>query len=339
MIGGEHFIHVPEVTDSLNDLFVPIKNQTSFYATGRDAFFSILAYLRPTRVWLPNFLCESIFEAAGQNGELIACYPMSVSLESDLKWTRDVRPGDTVLVIHYFGDIQKKIIETVSRLGATSVSDSTHLLLNQEAWDEALVASDWVFGSLRKSGPFPDGGFCIRNKGIPPSPTLPPRKQFWALRAAALLSRGASAYHDFDNDENWELITEADKELIKHRPGSYAMSYLSKSLLRSIPMATKRDAMSINHKLLVEGLPSSLIHPIALRSTSPYVPCLFPSRMARDEVRSMFAKLQMFFPIHWETDFLATPHDLSGRILSIPCDDRYGEADMLRIVEAMRGRR
>lgn len=254
-----------------------------------------------------------------------------------MAWAQEIHPGDAVLAIHYFGAMQNDLLSTIRDHGAIGVSDSTHLLFSESAWQESLHESDWVIGSLRKSGPFPDGAFCIGTKATPPKATMAYRKDFWIPRAAALLSRGASASQGFLDDENFLIFREAEETLDGSPAGPHAMSFLSQGLLGFLPLTTQRDVAARHNRYLLELLPTSLIHPAAKNAVSPFFPCVFTTREERDSVRDTLARQRIFLPVHWDTSFMVTPHLLSDRIMSIPCDGRYDETDLAEIVHLMRG--
>ena len=49
---------------------------------------------------------------------------------------------------------------------------------------------------------------------------------------------------------------------------------------------------------------------------------------ARDKIKAVLAGQRIYCPVHWDTAFLDTPHPVSQKILSIPCDARYTKGEM-----------
>ena len=336
MIGGEHYLKLSKANDGFATLFHELSNHSVFYATGRDAIFGIVSHLSPRRLWVPNYLCKSIYDAVTVTGSEIRAYEVDVNLNASMQWLDHVCPGDAVLVLHYFGEVQRQLLDRLDGTGAIRISDATHLLMSPTAWSLALDHSDWVFGSLRKSGPFPDGGFLMSRHARPPEPSMGPRSGFWVKRAAALLSRGASSLFNFMDDENFRLFQEAELELDQDVARPHAMSFLSRGLLESLPLGSSRASVKQNFDILLSAVPGFLIHPISFRAVSPYFPCCFRDQHHRDRVRGRLAEKRMFLPIHWPTSFLDIPHPLSDRILSIPCDGRYQASDMMNVGETLR---
>lgn len=63
-------------------------------------------------------------------------------------------------------------------------------------------------------------------------------------------------------------------------------------------------------------------------------PLGFPVRLKnRDRVRSLLFESQIYAPLHWALDgvvpgHFTASHRLSAEIMTLPCDQRYGKADM-----------
>jgi len=62
---------------------------------------------------------------------------------------------------------------------------------------------------------------------------------------------------------------------------------------------------------------------------------VFRSRRERDSCREHLEANHIFCPIHWPAAKAESATDLSGRILSIPADQRYDDADMVRVAKIL----
>jgi hypothetical protein len=196
--------------------------------------------------------------------------------------------------------------------------------------------SDFLIASLRKSGPFPDGGFVSSLAHRPVEPTLGIREEFFALRAAGLLSRGFSATADFADDENFILLKRAEELLDASGAAGHRCSYLTQRLLHTVSVADAAAGIHRNAAVLAAGLADVCIVPAPGDRISPYFPCIFRDREQRDAVRSRLASRKCHFPVHWPAAGLPSPSPLADRCLSIPCDARYGESDMHTVLETIR---
>jgi hypothetical protein len=336
MIGGEHFLSPPHsVENSMGDLLQGAAGRVSFFATGRDALYSLLGTLPHKTVHLPDLICFSVYQACIQAGKDVSTYRMKADLvqheSSDLKLTSN----SCLLVMHYFGVANEGLLRRAKSLGMTVISDVTHMLFNQDQMRLISAQSDYLVASLRKSGPFPDGGFLSSCYHPVTTPSSEIREEFFALRAAGLLSRGFSAKRHFNNDENFHMLRKAES-LIDHSPaGDHACSYYTRELLRTISVDENAKQIIRNITTLSTLLQGSCSTVNTQVSPSPYYLCLFKNQDERNAVRAQLASNQYFCPIHWDTSGMPTPSLLSLRMLSIPCDSRYRETDMEAVANAI----
>jgi hypothetical protein len=332
IIGGEHWLAPAAAAEhSMQAMLQAAVGEASFFATGRDALFTLLKSLPHTRIHLPDLLCESVYRACRQAGKEVVTYEVGPAL-SPREWRGAApQPGSCILVMHYFGTCSGFLLQHARSLGLTVISDATHLVFNAAALREAFIGSDHTVASLRKSAPFPDGGFAASRDHGAVRPSEPVREEFVALRAAGLLSRGFSARGGFSDDENFVLLKKAEALIDEVPVGAHACSYLTRELLHTIDVAREATHARSNIALLQSLLRGVCTTINTRRNPSPYFLCLFRSREERDRVRSALASSRCYCPVHWDTRHLPQPSPLSDLCLSIPCDARYGDAQMRRI--------
>ena len=93
-----------------------------------------------------------------------------------------------------------------------------------------------------------------------------------------------------------------------------------------------------NYRRLLERL-----RDIALLPSLPdgVVPVGFPVRVGdRDAIRQRLFDALIFPPVHWPIEAVVPErftdsHRLAGEIMTIPCDQRYGPAEMDRIADVL----
>lgn len=336
MIGGEHYLSPPHpVENSMSDLLDSAAGRVSFFATGRDALYALLGTLPHKTVYLPDLICISVYQACLQAGKYVSTYRMKADLVQHESSDLELASNSCLLVMHYFGVANEGLLRRAKSLGMTVISDVTHMLFNQDQMRLIGAQSDYLVGSLRKSGPFPDGGFLSSCHHPVTTPSSEIREEFFALRAAGLLSRGFSAKRHFNNDENFHMLRKAESLIDQSTAGDHACSYYTRELLRTIS-ADENAKQSIRNittlSTLLQGSCSTVNTQV---SPSPYYLCLFKNQDERDAVRTQLASNQYFCPIHWDTSGMPTPSLLSLRILSIPCDSRYRETDMEAVAKAI----
>jgi hypothetical protein len=328
MIGGEHFLQAPPpVQDSMADMLSCRLGAATFFASGRDALYALLTALSCRAVYLPTLVCRSVFDACRAAGKEVRFYDTAPEL-AGTGLPEKLDAGACVLVVHYFGRADHRLLATARASGATVVSDLTHMLFAPESVEAIATASAYVFASLRKSGPFPDGGFVASRHHAPVEATAAMRDDFVAWRAVGLLSRGFSAQLDFPDDENLRWTRQAEAILDASAPAGHRASFLSRELLRTVAMTETIARTRTNMEVLSALLGDACECFSMADAPSPYFFCSFASKSQRDEVRTELARHRYYFPVHWDTSWQEQGHVLSDTGLSIPCDGRYGEQQM-----------
>ncbi len=336
MIGGEHFLRPPHpVENSMRKLLDNAAESVSFFSTGRDALYALLRTLSHKTIYLPDLICGSVYQACIQAGKEVKTYRMKPDLVQLESYDLQLPVSSCLLVMHYFGLANEGLMHRAKSMGMTVISDVTHMLFNRDKLKFIGAQSDYLVASLRKSGPFPDGGFLSSCNHVVPSPSSGIREVFFSLRAAGLISRGFSAARDFDNDENFHLTQQAERLIDQSPAGDFACSYYTRELLQTINVDENATKIIKNITALSTSLYGRCISVNNHLSPTPYYLCQFKDQYERDSVRSQLTSNEYFCPIHWVTSHLPTPSPLSNLILSIPCDARYGEQEMQAIADVI----
>jgi hypothetical protein len=337
MIGGEHYFRsLCAVPGSMGHVLHKNVGVPSFFATGRDALFTLLRSLPLHTIYLPDLMCISVYEACRAAGKQVKTYRVSSDLITCDVPPQGNRRQEGLLVMHYFGIRNSGLVAEAKRKGMHVISDVTHMLFNERQLAAISDQSDYLIASLRKSGPFPDGGFISSKYHSVAAPSMPIRMDFYSLRAAGLLSRAFSAAEDFIDDENFVLLRRAEEIIDQSEPGDYQCSYLSRRLLYTVDMQDSVRKMKNNIAVLISALNGLCKSVNTADAPSPYFFCLFEDREDRDKVRSRLAGERIFCPIHWDTSQMPESSPLSEVSLSVPCDSRYDETEMQRIANIVR---
>lgn len=337
MIGGEHyFISHEPVEESMAAMLDTSIGEVSYFSTGRDALFSLLVSLPQTAILLPDLMCHSVYHAAQLAGKQIILYRIGEILVPERIPEARFGPESSVFVMHYFGVVDTELMERARRRGSTVISDVTHLLFDSDRLQLVSAMSDYLVASLRKSGPFPDGGFVSSQWHTVIQPGQLFREDFFLLRASGLLSRGFSAMGGFRNDENFHLLKKAEYLVDSTAPGDYRCSYLSQELLRTIDVKKSVKVIRSNSAVLSRTLEGICLTINTGDTVSPYFLCCFDNHNVRDAVRSFLASHRVFCPVHWDTSWQSTPSRHSDICLSIPCDARYEDSQMQFVSDLIR---
>lgn len=335
LIGGEHWLAVPQrVPRSLGDALRGALGPLAWYASGRDALYALLVSRPEPRLHLPELVCPSIVQAAQAAGKALHFYRVGAALSAEGPLPAPGPGGDLLLAIHFFGRVDLALLDRTRAAGLAPVSDVTHLLLQPAALAGLRARGEPLVASLRKTGPFPDGGFVAAAAGLPAPGPL--RAGFVGLRSAGLASRGFAARSGFADGESLALLQQAEAALDAEAPAARACSTLSRALLDTEALAPRRRRTRANQAALHRALeaatgPGAPARPTAGADAAPHVPLLFADRGRRDAVRRHLAAHAVFCPVHWDTSALPRPSPLSERLLSVPCDARYRPDDLRRV--------
>jgi dTDP-4-amino-4,6-dideoxygalactose transaminase len=306
-------------------------------ANGRCALWRLLEARRPGRLWLPSYLCDTLLESARVCPTEVRFYPMNANLAPETeRWLSEVKSTDAVLVIDYFGfPAPAALWKAIGSTGCITIEDASQALLTNGVGRD----SDYVLYSPRKFVGVPDGGIlrwrrpaaALGAKSLEPAPFDGWLNSFEATWLRREQDRGGIQGPWFDRFRAAEAAQPC---------GAYAMSALSRRILaggwdlRAVAAARRR-----NYRRLRDAL-----RPWALFPDLPpgVAPLGFPVRLPnRDDVRAALIRERIFPPIHWPIrgavpESFAASHRLADALMTLPCDQRYGAADMDRIISVFR---
>lgn len=327
IIGGDYYFFLNDYTYSEDNVLGYLNSfdkQMQLFSTGRDCFFSVFNSIEGKTLWLPDFLCKSIVQPLEHLNINYHFYGIDGSFRASKN--NDIRQGDYVLIINYFGFVDSDFYNFVLEKKCNIISDVTHLFFDYKQMGNVVNVSSFIVGSIRKFFAIPDGAFVLSNERL--SIRNDTRIDFVGDRAHGLFSRYYSSLNSFDNEENLLVLKQAEIKLDKSPDFGYSISYLSENILKSISPKSYVKRINDNFNFLNAhfGLKYNFF--------SPYFPLVFFDNTTRNYYRQKLFLEKIFAPIHWDTSFLGNRKNvLSDLILSIPCDYRYDIDDMKRICE------
>ena len=334
IIGGMFGLQEPRLVEHCHAPF--LDGRTTLLANARSGLSLIVEQLKPPQIWMPSYLCGLMAAALGSRGAGVRFFGVSHNLTlPSLDWTGEVGPGDVVVFIDYFGfPSDSTAAARVKERGAWVVEDAAQALLS----DSTGTLGDFVLYSPRKWLGVPDGGILGINCAaeLPDASLEPPQDRWWldSLRAS-LLRR------DFDlrgGEREWfELFRKCDARG-PTRP--CAMSQLSCFLLRHCFDYQAVAQSRVENYLLLSGELADLA---VFPSLAPgVVPLGFPVVVGkRDRLLRALFESGIYPPVHWPIEGVvpmefSESHQLASEIMTLPCDQRYGKAEIKRIIAAVR---
>ena len=301
-------------------------------ANARSGIAFLIERLSPAHVWMPSYFCDHVLKIVKERAAAIRYYEVNACLAiPSSAWVDDVRENDLVVMVDYFGfPCDSGIKKQVKERGARLLEDASQALLSEGVGGY----SDFVLFSPRKFLGVPDGGvLVIRQGSLPETVSLQDSPiEWWQKSLIASVLR--SEFDRHGGSRRWfELFREAE---VQAPVGAYAMSDVSGMLLRHgfdfVKIAGQRVK---NYTALAHELGDYALFPIV---PPDVVPVGFPVRVAdRDRIRQKFFNHAIYPPVHWPIqgvvpDEYRDSHVLSSEIMTIPCDQRYREQDMDRII-------
>jgi hypothetical protein len=315
--------------------FHPWPRPAVWYALGRHAVEGLVSALGVRRVWLPDYFCHDV--AVGWEERVgVRTY------EDDPRWeeprweTVEAGRGDLVLAVNHFG--------ARSGLGWDERrADADWLLVEDHSHDPfspwAVGSSaDFAFSSLRKTLPVPDGGilWSPRELDLPPQPRGSAEGSELKLAAMLLKARYLDGGGPHFKERFRRLQVEGEEQLA--RAAVAAASPAAREAViggAPLPWRARRSDNAVHLLGLITEL--ELAEPLFDEWPAGAAPLgvvlVLRSETIRDSVRETLREAGVYCPIHWRIERPASERvrDLSTRVLTIPTDWRYTEADMERV--------
>ena len=305
------------------------RHQAAF-ANARSALAALLVQRRIRRVWLPAYVCEALAEGAAASDAELAFYPVDLSLAADLAaLERDLAAGDAVVIVDYFGrapsDAWRELVARQPQ--ALYIEDRAQALGTGEA-----TFADVTLYSPRKMLGGADGGLLFGQDPLP-APAGVADDSLWSPQDAR------AADPDGLSPDAWRPLFQAAEAAM--RPGYAPATSRTLHALQSTALGSIAEARRANWRRLAVGLTRWALWP----ETSPqFAPLAFPILTADAAAAvAALAEARIWAPRHWPqlpSDAAEFPeaHRLAGACVSLPLDQRYGAAEMQRIIEAVTAR-
>ncbi len=319
----------------------------ALFGTGRDALRALVATGMRQRGWrrwfVPTYFCREVTAAIASTGIAVVMYEDSPLRRSVAPPPRPLASGDVLFVVNYFGLRGSEAVEAWLPESVEIVEDHTH-----DPWSDWARASraDFCLASLRKTLPVPDGAALWSAKGHPlPSAAGPAPERESAARmklGAMILKR---LYLDGEAVEKpaFRRLQIAGESRIASGDIS-GPSDCTEQLLQALPWERWREIRRSNHGMLANLL-SDVPGVRVLEVSGTSGACPFSvmlecdSDELRERLRSALKADCIYSAVLWPIEDqgnLSHATALARRLLSLPCDFRYGREDLRRVAEAVR---
>lgn len=293
--------------------------------TGRNALEYILRSIGDVRgVYLPYYTCEVVLEALKKLHIPLFFYHIDTRFE--IKDKLDPQEGEYIIANNYYGIKDAYILQLADKYGDYLIVDCAQALFAKP------IPGIKTFYSTRKYVGVADGGVAylgnVPNGRVHVTETectvdhdshLYKRKQFGA----------EAGFADYQANE-----MKLDNQPIRW------MSRMTKDILDHIDYETVVSRRRGNYNLLHEALEKKNI--LDLPDMGSFVcPMVYPfmARIDRNLRRELIDN-RVFVAKYWpdilQLSSFDLEYDLATKSIPIPCDQRYGETEMKRIIEIIK---
>jgi len=337
-----------------NEFYLPFMDKrdyiyNKFFNTGRSAIEYLLREVispkNDFKILLPAFTCSSIIDAVNRAGLNYEFYSITDEFQIDIK-SIEKKLDDKlkiIYIIQYFGGYQNQesydFLKKVQSENIIIIKDITHSLYTKHP--KFIGFGDYVLGSLRKWLPIPDGAFLCSTNLIP---DLLIEDSFNGYSFNYFVAQVMKGTYLHNTDLNKNQFLRLNQQAMESLFSDYMirnMTSVSQRYLSSYNMESLIEQRVKNYDYLVEKTKKlSFIKPIFVRQKGQ-VPFGFVVLCdQRDKVFKYLIDNDIYCNIHWKLTHDCSNTDevsekLSKKILTIPCDQRYGKKEMDYIIHVL----
>lgn len=306
-------------------------------ADGRQCIVALIHQYRWKRLWMPDYFCYEVIETIKEQTNIeVITYADSPLSEGNVE-KLPFMDADVLLRMNYFGIRNHR---SNKKIPVPVIEDHSHDPFGH--W--ALYSdADWCISSIRKILPLPEGGMMWSPKGhklLNVISSLPENDKIAAFRwegmeMKAKYLKGVNISKEefrkrYTETEEW--FNKAEPVLIDNR----SRLFVSEKLDINLWQGAKRR----NWKLL-KGLIAmsacTVVEPEDDSCTMFSLILFFDSEEYRDSIRLKLIEESVYPAILWTipAEASACSKEFSKKMLSIHCDGRYTEKDIMQLAEIL----
>lgn len=267
------------------------------------------------KIYIPYYCCDSVIKACSDIQ--VEYYHISKSFQP--LFEKKLKENEFVYLINYYGELPDAFIKGFVQKHQNVIVDNV-----QSFYSKPIKDVDSIY-SCRKYFGVPDGAYLYTNL-----PRIHLERQSAIKQMEYLIGRqeqGASRYYP-QYSASEEYIDERD---IK------GMSWVSQYIMSAVNYDSVAEKRADNFRFLHKKL--SGINQISVNGTTgPYA---YPFYVEDGEMlRKELINQKIYIPILWQNVLYTVKEDsveskYVKNLLPIPCDQRYGQEEMSRIVCAI----
>ena len=320
---------------SLDDDSLRLGFKGSFVGLGRFALLELLRFgfdMRGwKRLWIPSYYCEDVVLSLQGNPVIIKRYPCGPVGEDVVP---EAQVGDVLLRVSFFGWGLKPLD---LNFGGDVIEDHSH-------YPHGGLSSkaNFVFASLRKAFPVPDGGvfWSPQRHAIPAAPPIHLRHEAAVLNRLAAMVMKRAYLQGFITDKSSYRQLEIASEKLLLEGNLSGISSWSKVMLDHLPYEALRVARVHNYSAFRIAMARfdklEVLGPEILDAPAMAIVRL-GNVMLRDALRARLNEENIYTAVLWPIrDINAVWYrkedlDFSNETLAVHVDMRYSPDDMSKV--------
>jgi hypothetical protein len=300
----------------------PYHTSASPLCSGRACLRRILELMRPSRVWVPFYVCDAVFQALTAAGVATELYSIDEAFDPLLP-AGSPAGGEGLVYVNYFGLKTSTAASLVGTYPDQVIVDDTQSFFTKG------YPGGWSFNSARKFFGVPDGGYAYGGGLLGVEYPRVPKVHYGHL-VSRLLGHQDLAYEQYRQSEARVTVD------------IWRMSVLSERLLASIDYAVVRDRRRRNFAALHEAFAMRNCLTSLLAPDAGEVPYCYPLSTAEPVRWNDLWSRGIFVPRLWPqlseraaSRQFARESMLAERLLPLPIDHRYTPEDLDGLVHVV----
>ncbi|WP_101474333.1 hypothetical protein [Fusobacterium sp.] len=312
----------------------------SYTFCGRTAIETVLDNeSKIKKVMLPSYCCDSVIEPFRRRGVDIYFYDVNYDDGLQINISTDANV-DAIFWCNYFGFNRKMPnFQKFIKNGGIVIEDITHSFYSSKKYDDQ---SHYLVASLRKWEPILSGGYCgsLKEKMRYKPLKSPIEKFLYEKKKAMLLKKEYLEGININNkDEYLEYFSESNKWLSENYSNLKIDDESQNILKHCINMERNITKRKNNAKILYDGLKDIDFITFLFDEKDMDCPLFVPiliNKKSRNDIRDTLIENNIYCPIHWPKPKMNCNSNIYNKELSLICDQRYDEIDMLKIIEIIK---
>jgi hypothetical protein len=313
-VGGFFGLELPRKGSVYHDAALALAN-------GRTCFNVLIERVKPTKVYLPFYCCDTLIRALEKQDVPYEFYAIDAQL--DPVNVPNLEDTELLVIINFFGLKPQTSAAFSAQLGMQLVIDNT------QAFFEKSYGLTWVFNSARKFFGVPDGGF---------------------LYSPQYLTDTYSANEPVATDHLWLSVCGKYEEAYKvyqqnealQSSEQYGMSELTRRLLYGVDFPAVARARKRHFRMLDYVLRRhNKISEKLLNQVPTVVPFCYPLLLDKPIKKENLFNNKIYIPTFW-TDILRRNTEgydfeksLVNNLLILPVDHRLEEPDLRHMLDLL----